>query len=723
MGHTITIRDDGNGEANSYWVAFSGDTRPEKGTVHGATTDDSDGITQTAEGYRVEGEVYGGRDAYRYYGKRLGMAFEHPERIRIKINDQDWQPPSAFGETISWSGGSGGSGGSGSGGSGGSGSGGSGSGGSGSSGGGSNDGSEGNNNSASGGSGGGGSSGDGGSSGGGGGSSGDGGSGDSSGSGGSGGNCDAGSLPASGDGPIERHGIRFKTVLHAVNDLGMDPNGNEPIDEKLSDAAADYTLIVFPDGAFAKHEKTVHTGLQNFGLCGQDATRFVAPEGFNGKFVVIDRGMNTLFENIDVDLRANNATPGLHLAAQDGLDVRHVRYRGQGIHPDSTPRGEGSGNPDVTNALNAHVRAPDGTGRVKHVIAHNAGLMGAYNEGDGRVGIFTGRANEGTLTIEGCNIEGFPNNGLYTSRTNGAVQVEGGLFRNNDISQVRLGSEGSYVQNALLEVDMRDSRSPNPESALNTRGVRFDGPKSKVHGAEARDSTIRIADTPHSDGAVVANQDTGAFGVHNVRIRIDTGGVRGVVGKQPCGIGNRSPPPTPHAATIEQVSVIGRGGAAPAIRLVDRPNSTINELCVSCDGKNRTGVRCTGSSGTTVRNSNVNVSGTPVEGAATENLTTDKDCPGDEGSTTQDEPWELAVEAAAGKTVYVLGGDGAVEKRGSGNGDGGKPVLGTAHGELDGTKHRYRIDGASRVFVAADGPVTLYRDGTEVGVKDLRTGA
>jgi len=359
--------------------------------------------------------------------------------------------------------------------------------------------------------------------------------------------------------------------------------------------------------------------------------------------------MNTLFENIDVDLRATGATPGLHLGAQDGLDVRHVRYRGQGIHPDSTPRGEGSGNPDVTNALTAHVRAPDGTGRIKHVIAHNAGLMGAYNTGNGRVGIFTGGANEGTLTIENCNFEGFPNNGVYASRTNGVVQVEGGLFRNNDISQVRLASKGSYVQNALLAVDMRDSRAPNPESALNTRGVRFDGPKSKVHGAEVRDATIRITDTPHSGGAVVANQDTGAFGVHNVRIRIDTGGVQGIVGKRPCGIGDRSPPPTPHTATIEQVAVIGRGGAAPAVRLIDRPNSIIDTLCVSCDGENRTGVQCTGSSGTTVENSNVNVSGTPVEGAKTESLTTEKNCPGDEGSTTQNEPWGLAVEAAAGR--------------------------------------------------------------------------
>lgn len=75
------------------------------------------------------------------------------------------------------------------------------------------------------------------------------------------------------------------------------------------------------------------------------------------------------------------------------------------------------------------------------------------------------------------------------------------------------------------------------------------------------------------------------------------------------------------------------------------------------------------------------------------------------------------------KTVYVLGGDGAIEKRGSGNGDDSTTVLGTARGELDGATHRYRIDGASRVFVAADGPVTLYRDGNEVGLKDLPTGA
>lgn len=581
MGHTITIHDEGNGEPNNYWIEFGGNTKPQKATVHGATKDDNDSIKQTPNGYRVEGTVYGGRDAYQYYGNRLGMAFKFPDRTRIKINDQDWHTPDEFGETKQWSGGNNSGGGT------------------------SSDNSSSSDNDGS----------------------------DNSGNGNSGGGDRSSSRGGGngrslspGSGPIQRHGIQFKNVLHAVDDLGMDPNGHEPIDGKLKDATADYTLIIFPDGAFAKHEKTVHTGLQNFGLCGNEETRFVVPKGFNQKLVVIDRGVNTLFESINVDLRANNATPGLHLGAHDGLDVRNVQFRGQGIHPDSTPREKGSGNPAVTNALTAHMRAPDGTGQIKNVTAHNKGLMGAYNKGEGRVGIFTGQANKGTLTIKDCNFEGFANNGLYTSRTTGVVQVEGGRFQNNDISQVRLGGKGSYVRNARIEVDMTESRSPNPNDALNTRGVRFDGPVSKEHGAEARDCTIRIAETPHSDGAVVANQDTGAFGVHNVRIRIDTDGVRGVVGKTPCGIGDRNPPPEPFAATIKKVTILGKGGEAEAIRLIDRPNSTIDQLCVSCDGQNRSGVRCTGSSGTKVTNSNVNVGGTPVKGAETKNLITNKNC-------------------------------------------------------------------------------------------------
>ena len=664
MGHTLTIHDRGNGEPNSYWVEFGGNTKPQKATVNDATKDANDSITQTSNGYRVEGTVYGGRDAYQYYGKRLGMAFKYPDRIRLKVDDNDWHTPAEFAETKSWSAST-------------------------------RRDSDGNGSNG----------------------------GDNSGDGASSGEE---STATSSDGPTQRHGITFENVVHAVRDLGMDPDGNEPIDGQLQKAAADDTLIVFPGGDFAKHGKTVMTGLQNFGLRGLGVTRFVAPKGCNEKLVVIDRGVNTLFENITINLRAKNATPGLHLGANDGLDVRYVRFRGQGIHQNSTPRGKGSGNPEVKNALNAHVRSPDGTGRVKNVIAHNGGLMGAYNKGDGRIGIFTGRENRGTLTIEGCNFEGFPNNGLYTSRHNGVVQVEGGVFRNNDISQVRLASKDSYVQNALLEVDMQNSRSPNPKEALNTRGVRFDGPVAKTHGAEVRDSTIRIVSTPHSDGAIVANQDTGAFGAKNVRLRLDADGVRGVVGKRPCGIGNRGSPPEPFSGIIERATIVGEGGAAEAVRIVDRPNTKIHQLCVSSSGKGRVGVRCTGSPGTTVSNSNLNVDGEPVEGAEVRNITTNKHCPSDGQSDVRDDPWDLTIEGDTdGRVVYICGYDGTVEKSdamGAAINKSDDIGRSTVRGELFGGKVSYRIKGSSRVFVAASGPMTLYRNGTETSAKDLRTG-
>ncbi|RDZ92102.1 hypothetical protein DEQ92_22635, partial [Haloferax sp. Atlit-6N] len=47
----------------------------------------------------------------------------------------------------------------------------------------------------------------------------------------------------------ERYGIQFSTVVDAVDDLGLDPNGNDPIDSTLEDAlASGDTLVEFPAG-------------------------------------------------------------------------------------------------------------------------------------------------------------------------------------------------------------------------------------------------------------------------------------------------------------------------------------------------------------------------------------------------------------------------------------------------------------------------------------------
>lgn len=59
------------------------------------------------------------------------------------------------------------------------------------------------------------------------------------------------------------------TVLNAVEDLGMDPTGHEPIDEVLDETYDDHTAIEFPPGEYlVTREHDWDRGVENFRLVG-----------------------------------------------------------------------------------------------------------------------------------------------------------------------------------------------------------------------------------------------------------------------------------------------------------------------------------------------------------------------------------------------------------------------------------------------------------------------
>lgn len=409
-----------------------------------------------------------------------------------------------------------------------------------------------------------------------------------------------------------RRGIQFNNTVDMVADAGCDPNGNEPCDAKIRDAADDYTLLKFPPGEYKLTEKNYIGEKTNVGFVGEGDVRFTVPSNLNEKVLVVDDGTGLLFENIDLDLRASGATPGLHFGASDDLEIHDVEYIGQGIHPNSDPRGEGDGNPQVTNAFSPIVRSEDGTGTITNVVAKNDGLMGAYNSGDGRVGVWIGISHKGTIRLRNCQFEGFPNNGLYCSRTGGAVQVEGGVFRNNDITQVRISSEGSYVKNAIISADLDNSDSPNPGDTLNTRGVRFEAGRFGFGGAQVRDCDISIISTTNSNGAVVVGSDGADHTVKNSRVSVEEDGIRGFYAAAPTGYGSRDPPPEPHTATVANTSITGGSNGVEAIRIDQRDDSVVTGCCIHQTGANRDGVKLADSAENVVKNSTIDVPGQQV---------------------------------------------------------------------------------------------------------------
>jgi hypothetical protein len=420
---------------------------------------------------------------------------------------------------------------------------------------------------------------------------------------------------------FERRGIAFERSVNMVTEAGCDPTGQEPCDEQIRAAADDHTLLKFPAGEYKLTENTVVLNKTNLGFLGVGDVRFSVPERFNNKLLTIDRGTGLLFENIDIDLTAYGATPGLHLGVADDLQVHDVEFIGQGIHPDSIPRGEPgwspglgaeNGNPRVTDAFFPIVRSSDGTGEVTNLVAKNRGLMGSYNAGKGRSGIWVGIQNEGTITFRDCTIEEFGNNGCYTSRTYGVVNYEGGLYRNNDNNQIRIGSPGSSADGTTLIVDADASDSPNPDDALNQRGARVEmGHNYVPTDVTIRNCDIAIRSTSRSGGGVVADHTASQFRVVNTRIGVDVDTVRGVLAKEPDG-GVYPPPAKPYDGVLRNVSVTGSASGTAAVELVDRPNSVVESCCIHQEGGGRDGVVFVNADSGAVRRSTIDVPGRTV---------------------------------------------------------------------------------------------------------------
>ena len=520
---------------------------------------------------------------------------------------------------------------------------------------------------------------------------------------------------------FERRGIRFKRRVNMVEEAGCDPTGQDPCDAEIRNAAADYTLLVFPEGEYRITEKNYIGEVTNLGFLGKGEVRFRVPERFNEKALVVDRGTGLLFEGIDIDQRADGATPGLHLGADDDLEIHDVEYIGQGIHPDSDPRGEGDGNPEVTNAFTPIVRSESGTGTVTNVVAKNDGLMGAYNAGSGRIGVWIGISHTGTIRLRNCQFEGFPNNGLYCSRTGGAVQAENGVFRNNDITQVRLGSRDSYVKNAIISADFDNSDSPNPGDTLNSRGVRFEAGGFDFGGATVRNCDIAIISTPHSSGGVVVGSDGADHGVYDSRISVEEDNIRGIYAKAPTGFGSRDPPPEPHTATVDNTSITGGASGVEAIRIDERDDSSVSNCCIQQTGSDRDGVRLVDSPSNSVTESTVNVSGeqvVPIDCSPTTNaLTADGSCPMATYGAGDYLPHKLTFESNGGRFSYTLAVSGDLGKstaRGASINDNDSISAGMATGQGGGGgADSYGFSG-DVLALELTGDAKLYLDGNRI---------
>lgn len=336
----------------------------------------------------------------------------------------------------------------------------------------------------------------------------------------------------------------YGTVVD-VTEAGADNTGGESITSALESAAGDDTLLVFPPGEYRMDEQFRCTGFSKLGMVADDATvvpgRIDALDGnvaTDGEFAGAARlfrlgvsyapGEDLLVEGFDFDFGADSTgLRAIEAYVADDMTVRDIDVVGE--HDTGT---FGPGLFSVTE--------PDGIATVEGFRAPDGGAFSEETVGDisvGPTGILVPPSHEGKLWFRDCELGSFPDNGLYASSPNGRVVVEGGTFRNSNVSNIRLMGDYSYVFDATVVVD--DYLEGHTQTAIRLdRGEHLwvhnttvdvpepNGPvvriKDEVGSARIQDSSISVGDRP-SD-AVVVSADAGVVDVLDTDIVFDGAG-------------------------------------------------------------------------------------------------------------------------------------------------------------------------------------------------------
>ena len=244
----------------------------------------------------------------------------------------------------------------------------------------------------------------------------------------------------------------YDSVIN-IAEAGADTDGNEPITPILEDVRRDDTLWYFPPGRYAMDSQLRFTGFENFGIVGEDAT--IVPANyyeFDGPRYRLFRlgtgsspGRRVRFEGLDIDQTApDTGIRVIDTYAVDRLEVRNIHVHGQ--HDSGT-----------WGPAHVNVTSSSGTGIVERFRAPDGGEWVENTPHDGKawrgpIGIEANQ-NQGTLTFRRCWLGPFPSNGLYASGGSGRIVVNGGLFKNSNGANVRVGGEGSQIRWPTIEVD------------------------------------------------------------------------------------------------------------------------------------------------------------------------------------------------------------------------------------------------------------------------------
>ncbi|KTG07835.1 hypothetical protein AUR64_02050 [Haloprofundus marisrubri] len=385
---------------------------------------------------------------------------------------------------------------------------------------------------------------------------------------------------------------RYGTVVN-VAASGADTSGSEAVNELLNRLVGDDTLLYFPEGEYRIDAIWALQGLRNVGVVGDGAV-FHPPDKHGGAWISFDGVDGLLFEGVTIDCRNKKTAPQVQVLCEGGGSnvIRDIVLAGVHTYPQKTQafvyRVAGA----ETDLLVENVDMSNGSTRTEAVFVFPT-------------------SDPGSLTFKDCRIIGWGEQGLYASAHGGPIQVLGGEYANNGLSQVRVGGGNADTPALVKDVTVRIDK-PRPDMK-NMRGIWL----KEGDGTVIEDCTIKITSLEGtlSSGGIVVDKEHGKTTVRNTDILVNapTYGIKARYPKQ----GNfyapslRSRPET-WGLNVENVRIHGNGTGWSAIQVEGRSESMLNRVDIKQSGTDRDGIDVIDSPGTVLENLSVVVGRYPL---------------------------------------------------------------------------------------------------------------
>lgn len=418
--------------------------------------------------------------------------------------------------------------------------------------------------------------------------------------------------------------FEVRTVVNAVDDLGMDPTGDEPIQGRMP--VESDLRIEFPPGTYLFTGTVAQsTSVDNFEIVGLgdapgDVT-FRIPEGVQEYFVNLQGVGNVRLENFRLE-QNDGSTDGITTilkTRKTGIirDVIQGGFSPRDDLEDDLTTGFTGGKDVAVAALER-----DAVVILERFVDAEGGIVSQYP--NRRIGVWVSSSHVGEVTFRDCRFVEGGASCVYGTRHYGCVRIEGGLYKNNDNTQIRVAgshpSKRSWIRDARVVMDYNDLTTDIRGDLNGGRGIWVESRNYWHSGLLIENCDIIIRDAPAVPAAIDVREDHGSVEIRNCRVNNQVG--------SPC---IRAHPALSRFDDAEEVKLDGcsfTGTGGPVV-IDGRSDSSMRNLCLELS--NSDGIIVRDASGVTLADSNINVSGraTVFSDAAvsTSNLTYDESCP------------------------------------------------------------------------------------------------